>query len=142
MMKKTPGCLSFAFAVVLVAASGACASRDDSDVGRANAAEIAEDNEALSQLRAAGSDLAKPHTIEFYLVVPSEAAAEAAAAAIRPMGYTVTVRAGEDESQWLCNSSRTMLPTIEEITVARSLFKSMALKYQGAYGGWNTAIER
>ena len=132
---------SFALAVLLVAAMVACASREDKDVNRSNAAEIAEDNEALSQLRAAGSNLAKPHKVEFYLYVPSEAAAEAAAAAIRPLGYTVAVSAGEDETNWLCLSSRTMLPTIEEITVARSLFKGMALKYQGAYGGWNTAIE-
>ncbi len=142
MMRKTAGRLSFAFAVLLIVATVACASREDKDVSRANAAEIAEDNEALSQLRAAGSDLAKPHKVEFYLVVPSEASAEAAAAAIRPRGYTVAVSAGEDESHWLCLSSRTMVPTIEEITVARSLFKGMALKYQGAYGGWNTAIER
>lgn len=132
---------SFALAVVLVAATVACASREDSDVSRANAAEIAEDAEALSQLRAAGSDLAKPHTVEFYLYVSSEADADAAAAAIRPLGYTVAVTAGEEESSWLCTAKKTMLPTIEEITVARSLFKRMALKYQGAYGGWNTAIE-
>ena len=140
-MKNVAGKRSLALAVLLVAATMSCAQREDKDVSRANAAEIAEDNEALSQLRAAGSVLAKPHKVEFYLYVPSEAAAQAAAAAIRPMGYAVTVSAGESEANWLCLASRTMLPTIEEITVARNLFKSMALKYQGAYGGWNTAIE-
>ena len=139
-MTNVAGKRSLALAVLLVAATISCAPREDKDVSRANAAELAEDNEALSQLRAAGSDLAKPHKVEFYLYVPSEAAAQAAAAAIRPMGYAVTVSAGESEANWLCLASRTMLPTIEEITVARSLFKSMALKYQGAYGGWNTAI--
>ena len=141
MTRKTVGRVSFAFAVLLIVATVACASREDKDVNRAKAAEIAEDNEALRQLRSAGSDLAKPHKVEFYVVVPSEASADAAADAIRPLGYTVTVSAGEDDAHWLCVSSRTMLPTIEEITVARSLFKGMALKYQGAYGGWNTAIE-
>ena len=141
-MKRIAGRVSFALAVVLVAATVACASRDDKDISRANADEIAEDTEVLKQLRTAGSDLAKPHRVEFYLYAPSEAAAEAAAAAIRPMGYTVSVSAGEEEANWLCVASRTMLPTIEEITVARSLFKGLALKYQGAYGGWNTAIKR
>ena len=141
-MKRIAGRVSFALAVVLVAATVACASRDDKDISRANADEIAEDTEVLKQLRTAGSDLAKPHRVEFYLYAPSEAAAEAAAAAIRPTGYTVSVSAGEEEANWLCVASRTMLPTIEEITVARSLFKGLALKYQGAYGGWNTAIKR
>jgi len=140
-MTKVAGRRSFALAVVIVVATMACAPREDKDVSRANAEEIAEDSEALNQLRSAGSNLAKPHSVEFYLYVPSEAAAEAAAAAIRPMGYTVTVSAGENAANWLCVASRTMLPTIEEITVARSLFKGLALKYQGAYGGWNTAIE-
>ena len=140
-MMKPAGQRSFALPVVLVAATVACASREDKDVSRANAVEIAEDTEALSQLRAAGSDLAKPHKVEFYLYVPSEAAAEAAAASIRPLGYAVTVSAGEDEANWLCLASRTMLPTIENLAVARSLFKGLALKHQGAYGGWNTAIE-
>lgn len=132
---------SFALAVMLVAATVACASREESDVNRANATEIAEDTEALRQLQAAGSNFAKPHTVEFYLYVSSEADADAAAAAIRPLGYTVAVTAGEEETSWLCTAKKTMLPTIEEITIARSLFKGMALKYQGVYGGWNTAIE-
>jgi hypothetical protein len=140
-MKETTGRFLSALAVVLVVATVACAPREDKDAGRANTAEIAEDAEALSQLRAAGSDLAKPHKVEFYLYVPTEAEAEAAAAAIRPLGYTVAVSAGEDEANWLCLATKTMLPTIEEITVARGVFKGMALKYQGAYGGWNTAIE-
>lgn len=141
-MTKTAGRVSFALAVVLVALPVGCASREDKDLSRTHAAEIAEDREALNQLRTAGSDLAKPHRVEFYLYVPSEAAAEAAAAAIRPRGYTVSVSAGAEEANWLCVASKTMRPTIEEITVARSLFKGLALTYLGAYGGWNTAIER
>ena len=60
---------SFAFAVMLVAATVACASREESDLSRANATEIAEDTEALRQLQAAGSDFSKPHKVEFYLYV-------------------------------------------------------------------------
>ncbi len=140
-MTKTPRRVSFALAVVMVAASAACASPEEKGVSRVNAEEVAEDREALSQLRSAGSDLAKPHRVEFYLYLPSEAAAEAAATALRPMGYGVTVSAGENEDNWVCVASRTMLPTIEDITVARGLFKGLALTHQGVYGGWNTAIE-
>ena len=141
-MREPTGRFRFALAVMVVVATMACASREDTDVNRAKAEEIAEDGEALRQLQAAGSDLSKPHKVDFYLVVPSEASADAAAAAIRPLGYTVAVKAGEDEGSWVCLASRTMRPTIQEITIARSLFKGLASKYQGVYGGWNTAIHR
>lgn len=140
-MKKTARLLSFAIAAMIAAGTVACASRDDKGIGRANAEEIAEDSEALKQLRAAGSDVAKPHRVEFYVYAPSEEAAEAAAAAVRLVGYTARVSAGEEDANWLCVASRTMLPTIAEITVARNLFKGVAQKYQGAYGGWSAAIE-
>ena len=127
--------------MVLVTLTVACTRGEDKPASRANSQEIAEDTEALNQLRSAGSNLAKPHHVEFYLYLPSEAEAEAAATAIRPLGYTATVGPGENEGNWLCLATRTMLPTIEDITVARSLFKATAQKHQGVYGGWNTAIE-
>jgi len=132
---------SVGLAVALAAATTACAPKEDKSPARTNNVEIAEDTEALNQLRAAGSNLAKPHKIDFYLYFPNEDEAETAAAVIRPLGYTVTVSAGEDEGNWLCLASRTMMPTIEEITVARALFKGLAQLHQGVYGGWNTAIE-
>jgi hypothetical protein len=132
---------AFAFGVVLVAATTACTRSEEKPATRANTQEIAEDNEALNQLRAAGSNLTKPHHVEFYLYLPSEEEAESAATAVRPLGYAATVSAGEDEGNWLCVATRTMRPTIEDITVARALFTGLAQKHRGVYGGWNTAIE-
>ena len=133
---------SFALAAVLAAATVACAAREEKHVDQANAEEVAQDNEALDQLRSAGSNLTKPHQIEFYLYLPSEADAEAAKAVLRPMGYSVTVRVGANNINWLCLASRTMMPTIQELSEARGVFKRLALSYRGAYGGWEAAIER
>ena len=50
------------------------------------------DEAVIIQLRKAGSDLSKPHTIDFYLYFPSQSAAEKAAAQMRQTGYTVEVK--------------------------------------------------
>ena len=141
-MTKMPRRISFALAVVLAAATAACAPREEKNVAQVSAEEVAQDNEALDQLRSTGSNLTKPHHIEFYLYLPSNAAAEAAEAVLRPMGYSVTIRVGENDINWVCLASRTMLPTIEGLTDARNVFTGLALKYRGAYGGWDTAVER
>ena len=135
--------LSFALLTVLVAAMFSCGARDEKkNVAPVDAAEVAEDKDVLDQLRAAGSDLAKPHHIDFYLYLPSEADAQAAETELRSLGYSVTVRVGPDSIHWLCLASRTMMPTVQGLTEARVVFKGLAQTYKGAYDGWQAAIER
>ena len=136
------GTISFALAAVLAAVTLACGPREDKKAAPVDAAELAQDTEVLDQLRSAGSNLTKPHRIEFYLFLPSQADAEAAAAELRSMGYSVTVGGGPNQNNWLCLASRTMMPTMQELTDARVLFKGLALRYKGAYDGWQAAITR
>ena len=141
-MTKMRRTVSVALAVVVAAATVACAPREEKKVEPVDAEEVALDNEVLDQLRSAGSDLTRPHRIEFYLYLPSEADAEAAEAVLSATGYSVTVRAGSDDTNWLCLASRTMIPAIQELSEARRVFKGLALRYKGAYDGWVAAIER
>jgi hypothetical protein len=134
--------ISFALAVVLAAATLACGARDAKKVDPVDADEVAKDKEVLDQLRSAGSDLSRPHRIEFYLYLPTESDAEGAAAVLRPMGYSVTVREGVNSLNWLCLAARTMLPTTQELRDARVVFKRLALRYGGVYDGWDAAIVR
>ncbi len=132
---------AIALAVVIAVATAACGAREDKKSPQADADDIAQDNDILDQLRAAGSDLSKPHEIEFYLYVPHEADAEAAAEELRSVGYGVKVSAGPDNINWQCLASRKMMPTIDGLTGARVVFKRLAQRYNGAYGGWETAVE-
>lgn len=144
-IRRSFNSVSFALAVALAAATFACGTHEEKNenknVDQVNAQEVAQDNDVLDQLRSAGSNLSKPHQIEFYLYLPSQADAEAAEAELRSMGYSVTVRAGANNINLLCLASRRMMPTIQELTVARILFKGMAMRYRGAYDGWEAAIE-
>ena len=66
-MTRMPGRTSFALAAVLASATVARAASEENNVAQSNAEEVAQDNQALDQLRSAGSDPSKPHQIEFYL---------------------------------------------------------------------------
>ena len=137
-----PARISFALAVVLTAATMACKPREEKNLAPVDAREEAEDKAVLEQLRSAGSDMTKPHKIEFYLYLASEADAEAVGRELRPMGYAVAVKPGVDGTNWLCLASRTMLPTIQGLSEARGVLTPLALRYRGAYDGWDAAIER
>jgi len=50
------------------------------------------DQAVLVQLRKAGSDLSKPHNIEFFLYFPTRSVAEMAASPIRDAGFEVEVK--------------------------------------------------
>ena len=71
--------LSFVLGISLIAAMFSCGAHDaKKSVAQVDAAETAQDQEVLDQLRAAGSNLAKPHHIDFYLYLPSEGDAQLA----------------------------------------------------------------
>ena len=133
--------ISFALAAVLAVVTLGCGAREEKRVAQADAAEVAQDQEVLDQLRSAGSILAKPHHVEFFLYLPSEADAQGAEAELRSLGYSVTVRGAPNNTTWLCTASRTMIPTIQDLSDARGVFKGLALRHKGAYDGWQAAIE-
>jgi len=133
---------SLALVAALAVVASGCADRGEKVVVQGDAEEVARDSAVLDQLRAAGSNLAKPHRIAFYLYLPSKPEADAAEAELRSMGYSVEVRKGPDDIHWLCLATRTMVPTVQGLTDARVVFKGLAQRYKGAYDGWQAAIER
>src|SRR5262245_5883758 len=51
-----------------------------------------EDQQVLDQLREAGSDLSKPHAMEFYLHFPSEESANVVALRVKAEGFNAEVK--------------------------------------------------
>jgi hypothetical protein len=134
---------SLAVAFVMIAVFGfACdrTARNDATAVMTET-EIALDKKTLEQLRTAGSDLSRSHTIEFYLYVPTQRDATAAASALQAKDFDTAVRIGADGKKWLCLAQKSMTPTLENLTKARQLFKSLASQYHGAYDGWEAAVQ-
>src|SRR5262245_43761803 len=83
--------------------------------------EVALDQKTLEQLRSAGSDLSKTHSIQFYLYVPSQEDANAAATRLQGDDFDTVVK--QDGRRWLCVGQKSMVPTIENLSWARQVFK-------------------
>jgi len=101
--------------------------------------EVALDQKTLEQLRSAGSDLSKTHTIQFYLYVPSQRDANAAATRLQGDDFDTVVK--QDGRRWLCLGQKSMVPTIETLSWARQVFKMLANDHHGQYDGWKAAAE-
>lgn len=98
------------------------------------------DAETLEELVRAGSDLAEPHEVEFFLYVETSAQATALAAELQREGFTTEVRPTETEQCWLCLATRLMRPELAELRRWRERFNVLAERAGGAYDGWGTTV--
>jgi hypothetical protein len=98
------------------------------------------DQQVLDQLREAGSDLSKPHPLEFYLYFPTEELAHRAAEKIADDGYSVEVKRAAQRSDWLCYVTKRMAPKRAEIAAIGKRFRSLAREFGGEYDGWETEV--
>lgn len=109
---------------------------------RASSAKDARDAAVIDQLRAAGSDLAKPHALEFYVYVPTEDSAKRVAAKLKGEGFQVDVRPAAMGPGWLALASRTLVPTSAALAAIRRLLTKVASKEGGEYDGWEAQVTR
>jgi hypothetical protein len=99
---------------------------------------LSPDGTVLEQLRRAGSDLTSPHTVDFFLVLPSAASAAAVAAELAKQGYEVAhLPAGE---KWMCKATRILVPEESALKALRSQMSSLAHEHGGSYDGWGAGV--
>jgi hypothetical protein len=94
----------------------------------------------LAELRKAGSDLSKPHLIEFFLYFPNRDSAEEVAEILRTEGYELTVSLGADNVNWLCFATKPLTPSQKTLAAIRDHFEALVISRSGEYDGWGTAI--
>jgi hypothetical protein len=98
------------------------------------------DNLVLIQLKKAGSDLSKPHSIEFFLYFPIQPVAEQAALKTKAAGFNVELEPGAGGSDWLCFATRTMVPDLPALQKIRADFNDLAASLGGKYDGWGIEV--
>jgi hypothetical protein len=94
----------------------------------------------LAQLVTAGSDLSKPHSIEFFLYFPTDEAAQKAAEEIRRKGFGTKVERAAQGPNWLCLATKAMVPDLGAIEGIRVDFDRIAQSFAGKYDGWGTPV--
>ena len=98
------------------------------------------DDDVIEQLRLAGSNLSKPHPIDFYIYVPSKEAAQRVANALSPKNFKVKVEPSAAGSGWLALASKEVIPTPSALAQLRREMTSLARSEQGEYDGWEAAV--
>ena len=101
----------------------------------------------LDLMRKQGANFSNPFTLQHYLYLPSEEAAEDAAGDLRSLGYEVEVRRSasnkpNDPVPWLALATEGTLVDERAIEERREQFDSLAQKYGGDYDGWEAAVQR
>ena len=94
----------------------------------------------IEELARSGSDLSRPHRIEFFLYVPSRTAADELAGELRAQGLAVEVQRETDGQDWLCLASLDMLPELGLLHNWRARLTAMAEARDGVYDGWGTEV--
>jgi hypothetical protein len=115
-------------ALVLVVACDADTQASNSDAA------------VIEQLREAGSNLEKPHPIEFFLYFPTEAAAESACETLRSRDFSVSVRPSASTSEFLCFATKLLIPTIDELSRLTTELDTLASELGGEYDGWGSPV--
>ncbi|WP_181179557.1 ribonuclease E inhibitor RraB [Methylibium rhizosphaerae] len=108
---------------------------------QACASEANEDAMVIEQLLRAGSNLSKPHAVDFYVYLPSRRAADTVAAQLAKHGYTVRVRpSAAGDMRWLALASRSMLLSVESIGNSAAIIRQVSAPHKGDYDGWEAGV--
>lgn len=100
------------------------------------------DQQVLDQLKKAGSDLSKPHNIDFFLYFPTDALANEAAKEVGTEVDRLRIQRGAGTADWLCLANKRMVPKHEELVRLRKRFNEIVRRYDGEYDGWGAQVEK
>lgn len=98
------------------------------------------DAQVIEQLRKAGSNLSKVHTLDFNLDFPSESAARSALAQLELLHYSSEVHPLRD-GMWTVTVHKPMRLDESAIGKVGSQLAQVAARFGGKYDGWGTSVE-
>lgn len=101
------------------------------------------DARVVQGLLAHGADLAKPHRIDFFIVVPARRNAEDVSTDMTGLGYQiVTIQPPSSRTQWTVHAQKAIAPQLETIQAITRQLDALASQHGGYYDGWGTTAVR
>ncbi len=98
------------------------------------------DEKTIAQLKRAGSDLKKPHRVDFYLYLPTREKADNVAFELTAERFCVEVERGASGNDWLCLATKEIVPDANTLLSLREMLSKLAADYGGEYDGWETQV--
>jgi regulator of RNase E activity RraB len=100
------------------------------------------DRIALEQLQKAGSNLAKAHDVEFFLLFTTLEGAQAAARELSEAGYATSADSVDTGNSWFCKATKSLVPELALLRRIRATLSGLAIRLGGKYDGWGTPVVR
>lgn len=126
-------------ALVLAAALTACSS--DAEESHTNPPGSS-DAAVIAQLRTAGSDLSRPHPIDFYLYFPNREAAGRISRTLSSKGFEASIEPSARGTDWLVLAKKQVVPTQTAMERLSAELEVIAASEKGEYDGWETMVIR
>lgn len=99
------------------------------------------DARVIEELRLSGSDIGKPHEIDFFLYLPTEASARRVAVTLAALGFGIELgSASGGELAWLVHAKRSMVPDAAALERIRAEFEALCAAEGGEYDGWGAEV--
>jgi hypothetical protein len=96
------------------------------------------DEQFIQNLRKAGVNTFEPHLVDFFFTMPSRAACEQIAFALRPDGYALDIKE-DDAGSFSLHAQRSMRLVIPEMQEITARFNQLADQHGGKYDNWAVA---
>ena len=123
-------------AILLLATLVACEVSGSGDIFEGDA-------KTVQALREAGSDISKPHPIDFFFYgFVDRASAERFSQELNRPGWKFDAHQTPEASDWTVIASTVMVPDAREISDMRARFDALATKFGGEYDGWEAAVTK
>jgi Regulator of ribonuclease activity B len=103
-------------------------------------AELSPDGQVIQQLKKAGSNISKPHDIEFFFYFPTLKAAEKIAAILKSEGFNAKAEPAAKGNDFIVLATKTLVPSDVELTALRQKFDAMSVVENGDYDGWGSPV--
>jgi len=97
------------------------------------------DELVIKALKDSGSDLSKPHHIDFNFDFSTFEQAAPVAQALDKDGFEIKMFENDDHT-FTIEAKKTLIPSIKTMRALTKQFKVLTEKYGGNYDGWGTEI--
>lgn len=96
------------------------------------------DADALRRLYTDGVDLNKPHSVNFFVVIPDKENGEKVKEIIEQHGFECSLEENKEFQEWTCNCKKEMILEYNELIQVQNLLDKLCRPYQGFSDGWGT----
>ncbi len=97
------------------------------------------DEHFIQGLRKAGINTFEEHLVDFFFTLPTRAAAEQLAFALRPEGFQLDIKEDPEGGTFGLHAQRNTRLVVADMQATTARFSALAAQYGGTYDNWAVA---